>query len=141
MRAVVDEALGDFRIVILSLGLFAGVALLLAAVGLYGVLAYHVQQRTGEIAVRLALGAPPGTIPGLVLKRGLALVGGGVVLGLVGAWSATRVLGRLLFETRPLDPTTHAIASVFLLAVTLLACALPAWRASRVSLVGALRNE
>jgi putative ABC transport system permease protein len=138
---VVDEALGDFRIVILSLGLFAGVALLLAAIGLYGVLAYHVQQRTGEIAVRLALGAPPGTILGIVLKRGLALVGGGLVLGLIGAWSATRVLGRLLFETRPLDPTTYAIASVFLLAVTLLACALPAWRASRVSLVGALRNE
>jgi ABC-type antimicrobial peptide transport system permease subunit len=141
MLSVVDEALGNFRVVILSLGLFSGMALLLTAIGLYGVLAYHVHQRANEIAVRLALGASRGTVLRLILERGLVLVGGGLLLGLLGAWSASRVLDRLLFETRPLDPAAYAGASAFLLAMTLLACVLPAWRATRVSLVAALRNE
>jgi len=141
MRSVVDDALGDFRTVILSLGLFSGVALLLAAIGLYGVLAYHVQQRANEMAIRLALGASPATILGLILKQGMVLVGSGLLLGLFGAWSASRLIRQLLFETQPLDATTYASASLFLFSVALLACVLPAWRASRVSVVGALRNE
>jgi predicted permease len=141
MQSVVDGALGDLRIVILSLSLFAGVALLLTAIGLYGILAYQVQQRTRELAVRLALGAPREKILGLVLGRGMLLVGGGLLAGLLGAWAATRLLERLLFETRPLDPAAYAGALLFLLGVALLACLLPAWRASRVNLVTALRCE
>jgi putative ABC transport system permease protein len=141
MRSVVDDALGDFRIVILSLGLFSGVALLLTAIGLYGVLAYHVQQRANEIAIRLALGASHGTILSLILKQGMVLVGGGLLLGLFGAWSASRLIRQLLFETEPLDAATYASASLFLFGVALLACVLPALRATRVSVVSALRNE
>jgi ABC-type antimicrobial peptide transport system permease subunit len=141
MRSVVDDALGDFRIVILSLGLFSGVALLLTAIGLYGVLAYNVQQRANEIAIRLALGASHATILSLILKQGMALVGSGLLLGLFGAWSASRLIRQLLFETEPLDAATYASASLFLFTVALLACVLPACRATRVSVVSALRNE
>ena len=141
MQSVVDGALGDIRIVILSLGLFSGVALLLTAIGLYAVLAYHVHQRAKELAIRLALGASHGAILSMILKRGMALVGGGLLLGLFGAWAASRLLRQLLFETQPLDAVTYASASMFLFAVALLACVLPALRASRVSPVAALRAE
>ena len=141
MSSIVDDALGDFRIVIFSLSLFAGVALALTAIGLYGVLAYHVSQRTNEIGIRLAMGASNTTLLGMFLKRGLILLGIGLALGLVGAYSGSLVIQQLLFETRPLDATAYLGAVGFLGLVALAACFIPAWRATRVSLVDVLRSE
>jgi putative ABC transport system permease protein len=141
MTSIVQDALGDFRIVIFSLSLFAIVALALTAIGLYGVLAYHVSQRTNEIGIRLAMGASNTTLLGMFLKRGLILIGIGLALGLVGAYSGSLVIQTLLFETKPLDATTYLGAVGFLGLVALAACFLPAWRATRVSLVEVLRSE
>ncbi len=141
MKSILDGASGDFRVVILSLSLFSGVALLLTAIGLYGVLAYQVSQRTHELGIRLAVGASRADMLGMILKRGMTLVGVGLVLGLAGAYFGTLLIRHLLFETRPLEPGTYASASVFLVLVTLPACLLPAWRATRVNLVDVLRAE
>ena len=141
MSSIVNDALGDFRIVIFALSLFAGVALALTAIGLYGVLAYHVSQRSNEIGIRLAMGASNTTLLGMFLKRGLMLVGMGLALGLVGAYSGSRVIQQLLFETKPLDATAYLGAVGFLGLVALAACFIPAWRATRVSLVDVLRSE
>jgi ABC-type antimicrobial peptide transport system permease subunit len=141
MSSVLDEALGDFRIVILSLSLFAGVALVLTAIGLYGVLAYHVSQRRNEIGIRLAMGASSGTLLGMILKKGLALVGTGLALGVAGAYSGSLLIRQLLFETQPLDAASYTGAVGFLGLIALAACWLPAWRATRVNLVDVLRNE
>jgi ABC-type antimicrobial peptide transport system permease subunit len=141
MRAVIDDALGDYRIVILSLGVFSVVALVLTAIGLYGVLAYHVSQRTNEIGIRLAMGASNTTLLSMILKRGLVLVGIGLLMGVLGAFWASRLIQQLLYETQPLDPTTYASAVSFLVLVACLACFLPAWRATRISPVDMLRRE
>jgi putative ABC transport system permease protein len=141
MSSIVQDALGDFRIVIFSLSLLAIVALILTAIGLYGVLAYHVSQRTNEIGIRLAMGASNATLLGMFLKRGLILIGIGLALGLVGAYSGSLVIQTLLYETEPLDATTYLGAVAFLGLVALAACFLPAWRATRVSLVEVLRSE
>ncbi len=125
----------------MSLGLFSAVALVLTAIGLYGVLAYHVSQRTNEIGIRLAMGASNTTLLGMILKRGLVLVGIGLFLGVVCALWASRLIQQLLYETPPLDPTTYAGAVSFLGLVALIACFLPAWRATRVSPVDMLRRE
>ncbi len=141
MRSIVDDALGDFRIVILSLSILAGVALTLTAIGLYGVLAYHVSQRANEIGIRLAMGASNRTLLGIFLKRGLVLVGIGLALGVVGAYSGSLVIEQLLFETKPLDATAYLGAVGFLGLVALAACFIPAWRATRVTLTDVLRSE
>lgn len=141
MSSVVQDALGDFRIVIFSLSLFAGVALVLTAIGLYGVLAYHVSQRTNEIGIRLAVGASNRTLLGMFLKRGLVLVGIGMLFGLVGAYSGSLIIEQLLFEIKPLDAVAYLGAVGFLGLVALAACFIPAWRATRVSLVDVLRSE
>jgi hypothetical protein len=141
MTSIVDGALADFRIVILCLGLFALIALLLTAIGLYGVLAYHVSQRSKEIGIRLAIGAAPRNVLGMILGRGLRLVGIGLLLGLAGGFPATLLLERLLFETAPLDAVTYVGAAVFLTAVSMMACFIPASRASRLSPVDVLRGE
>jgi putative ABC transport system permease protein len=141
MTSIIDDALGDFRIVILSLSLFSGVALVLTATGLYGVLAYHVSQRTNEIGIRLAMGASSSSLLGMILKRGLILVGAGLLLGMAGAYSGSLLIRQLLFETQPLDPATYVSAVGFLALVALAACLFPAWRATRISLVDVLRSE
>ncbi|HLH05040.1 MAG TPA: ABC transporter permease [Bryobacteraceae bacterium] len=140
-----DEALGrsasDRRFNMLLLVSFAALALLLAAVGLYGVLSYGVTQRTSEIGIRLALGADAGNVRMLVLKQGMlpALIGVGV--GLLVAASVTRVLSSLLFHLDPGDPLTFAVVTLLLLAVSALACYLPALRATRIDPTVALRTE
>jgi putative ABC transport system permease protein len=141
MDAVVDRAFADFRRVAGYLALFAGVALLLAAVGLYGALAYHVSQQQHEIGVRLALGANRATVLGMVVRRGAVLVTAGLVAGLAAAYPATRLVGALLFETTPLDPGTYAGAVVALVLVAAVACLVPALRAVRVDPAVVLRSE
>jgi ABC-type antimicrobial peptide transport system permease subunit len=141
MTSVVDEELAGFRTVILSLALFSAVALLLAAIGLYGTLAYHVAQRMNEIGIRLAMGASNSDMVGMILRRGLILVGIGLLLGMAGAYPGTLLMRQLLFDTQPLDPATYAGAIVFLGLVALFACLLPAWRATQVNLVEVLRRE
>jgi putative ABC transport system permease protein len=141
MSAAVDDALGDFRIVILSLSIFSGVALALTAIGLYGVIAYHVSQRMNELGIRLAMGASNATLLGMILKRGMVLVGIGLILGAVGAYSGSLLIRQLMFETQPLDATAYSGAIGLLGLVALAACFLPAWRATRVNLVDVLRSE
>ncbi len=140
-----DQLVGDSLILpnasAAMMSLFGVLAVILAAVGIYGVVAYAVGQQTREIGVRIALGARPGDVAALVLRSGLAPVGFGIVLGIVGALGASSLIASALYGVRPMDPPTYVIASVVLVAVGALACALPAWRASRVEPMQALRVD
>ena len=120
---------------------FSSVALLLAIVGIYGVMAYSVTQRTQEIGIRMAIGAGRRHIMGMILWRSAALVLGGLGIGLAGAWAATRVLKSFLFEVTPFDPLTVAAVSVLLALVALAACYIPARRAAAIDPLAALRYE
>jgi predicted permease len=129
------------RVRTVALSIFAGVAVLLAVVGLYGLLAQTVAERRREIGVRIALGAEPRDITEMVLKQGLALVAIGIGIGLVGAIAATRLLEQMLFQVEPTDPATLVVVSVLFGAVAVVACLLPAWRAVRVDPVAVLQTE
>ncbi|MEQ9397947.1 MAG: ABC transporter permease [Longimicrobiales bacterium] len=141
LRELVDQALGPDRFVTLLLGLFALTALILAAVGVYGVISYGVTRRYREMGIRLALGADGATVRRLVVRGGLGLVGSGVVLGLVGALGLTRLLQSLLFGIEATDPFTFATTTLTLTAVAMAACWIPALRASRADPVRVLREE
>ncbi len=140
-----DEAFADsvsrprFQLVLLLV--FAGMAVLLAGIGIYGVVSYSVSQRTQEIGIRVALGARAGDVSRLVLGEGLLLSGLGVAIGLAGAIVFTRVLRSLLFEVTPTDPVTLGSVAVLLLAVSAAATLFPARRATRVDAMVALRYE
>jgi ABC-type antimicrobial peptide transport system permease subunit len=129
------------RFNLLLFGLFAALALVLAAVGIYGVTAYSVAQRTREIGIRMAMGAQRGNVVGLVLGQGARHAALGVLLGLVGAFGLTRLMESLLYGVRPTDSITFASVSLILGGVALLACYLPAQRAMRVDPMVALRYE
>ena len=141
MTSIVEGNLTGFRVVMLALSLLAAAALLLTAVGLYGVLTYHVSQRSNEFGVRSALGATSREIVGLIMKQGLLMIGAGLVLGLLGAFAGSRLIQSLLYETAVFDPATFIFAAVFLGTVALIACLVPAWRAGRINPVEALRRE
>jgi predicted permease len=141
MARVVSEALGGPRFAARLFSAFALVALLLAALGLYGLLAWSVGRRTREIGVRVALGARPADVGRLVLGEGLTLTAVGLALGLLAAFASARVLSALLYAVEPTDGLTLAAASALLLGVALLACAIPARRALRMDPVAALRHE
>jgi putative ABC transport system permease protein len=123
------------------LGTFAALALLLASVGLYGVMALSVTQRMRELGIRMALGAARRDVFRLVLSQGIALVAIGISLGLMGAIAASRALGSVLYRVGALDLPAFAIAIVSLVLVVLLACILPARRATQVDPIVALRSE
>ena len=136
-----DSSIAPQRLNFALLSVFAAVALALAVIGLYGVLAYAVAQRQREIGVRMALGAQRRDVLGLVVGHGMRLTMIGVILGLTGAFALTRVLEGLLFETKPFDPATFLSVTAILVGVALLACWIPARRAARVQPMAALRYE
>jgi putative ABC transport system permease protein len=141
MTDVVNTALATPRLTGFLMGLFAIIALALAAVGLYGVLAYLVARRTAEIGIRLAVGANRAEVVWMVLGQGLRLTGVGLAIGVVAAWALTRMMGNLLYEVTPGDPWTYAAVILVLLVMSVLASGLPALRASRVDPLVALRTE
>ncbi|MGA2212853.1 MAG: ABC transporter permease [Bryobacteraceae bacterium] len=140
MQEQVDRTTAVERVAVMMLGVFGGLALLLAAIGLYGVLSYMVSQRTRELGLRMALGASTSNLLGLVLSHGLALTAGGVLLGAAAALSLTRLMGNLLYNVSPRDPLAFGSAFVVMAMAALTACILPAWRAARTDPVRALRQ-
>jgi putative ABC transport system permease protein len=125
----------------LLLTVFASIALLLAAVGIYGLMSYAVEQRVQEIGIRMAMGADQGKIMRLVLGQGMRLASVGTALGLAGAYGLTRLLAKFLFGVKSSDPLAFSIVAVTLIVVTLLAAFVPARRAMRVDPILALRQE
>jgi putative ABC transport system permease protein len=141
MEQLVASSLTRQRFYAILLGIFAAIAAILGAVGIYGVLAYVVGQRRQEIGIRMALGAERGAVLGLILRRGIALAAIGITLGLAGAAAMNRYLAGMLFDLTPLDPVTYAAVALLFAAVALAASYLPARRATHVDPVIALRCE
>jgi putative ABC transport system permease protein len=141
MEEVIAQSLATRRFVLLLFGLFAGLALLLATVGIYGVLTASVSQRTRELGIRIALGATARDVGRLIVGQGLKLVLSGIGIGLVGALALQRLIGKLLFGVSPTDPLTYTVIALLLIGVALLACWLPARRATKVDPLIALRSE
>jgi putative ABC transport system permease protein len=141
MDQVIVEANSDARIEAQLLGIFAALALVLAAVGIYGVMSYLVAQRTQELGIRMALGAQPLDVLRLVLGRGVVLTVAGLAIGLVAAFAITRLLSKLLFGVSATDPLTFFGVALLLGVVALAACCIPARRAMRVDPMTALRYE
>jgi len=141
MDTLVVKAQAQTRFSLLLIGVFSTIAALLAGVGLYGVLATSVRQRTAEIGVRMALGAAPSRIFRLMVGKGLYLSAIGIAIGLVAAFVLTRVLASMLVEVRPTDPVTFAAVALLFLVIALMASWLPARRASGLDPTAALRQE
>lgn len=141
MHELMSESMARRRLSMFLLAIFAGLALLLASVGLYGVMSYSVAQRSHEIGVRMALGAQIGNVIKLVVSHGLVLSLAGIVAGLAGSLLFAGFMSSLLFDTRAIDPLTFAAVAVILLPVALLACFVPAYRASRIDPANVLRQE
>jgi predicted lysophospholipase L1 biosynthesis ABC-type transport system permease subunit len=138
---IMSGSLAPQRLNAVLLGVFAGLALALAAVGIYGVIAYGVSQRTQEIGVRMSLGADRGRVQRMILGEGLRMAGAGIVLGIGGALVASRAAGGLLYGVQPVDPLTWGTVAIFLVVVVATASLVPARRASRVEPVVALRES
>jgi putative ABC transport system permease protein len=141
MNDRVDEAMTGARFALVLIGVFGGVALILAAVGIYGVLSYTVRQRTAEFGVRMALGADASSILRLVVRQGLALTGVGLVVGLLAGFWATRLMGNLLVGVSPNDPVTYLTMTALFVLAAVGASYAPARRATLVDPVVALREE
>jgi len=141
MDDVVAESMGDQRFYMQLLGLFAGMALLLAAIGIYGVMSYFVSERTREIGIRVALGAGRGDVLGLVATLSLKLVGLGVAIGLLLAYGLTRFIASFLYGVKAADPLTYAAVALALIGVAMLATYIPARRAMKVDPLVALRYQ
>jgi predicted permease len=141
MEQALDRSVSQPRFQTILLVSFAGVALLLAAVGIYGLIAYWVAQRTQEIGVRMAVGAAPGQVMRLVVRQGLALAALGITIGLLGAFALTRLLESMLFGIAATDALTFVVAPLGILLVVVLACSVPALRATQISPMVALRCE
>jgi putative ABC transport system permease protein len=138
---LLEESVGSRRLSTILLGLFGGLAMLLATIGVYAVMSYAVRMRTNEIGVRMALGARPGQIWWLVLDSGVRLVAAGMAIGIAGAFALTKLLAALLYEVTPTDPITFGAVALLLGGVALLACYMPARQAMRIEPMAALRTE
>ncbi|HEX7630656.1 MAG TPA: ABC transporter permease, partial [Lacunisphaera sp.] len=141
LESIVADSMAQQRFAMLLLTVFSAVALVIAAVGIYGVMAYSVSQRTSEIGIRMALGASPGSVLQLILRQGLGVIAAGLAVGLVSALFAGRLLESLLYQTTARDPLTLAAIAGLLALVALVACLIPARRATRVDPLVALRSE
>jgi ABC-type antimicrobial peptide transport system permease subunit len=141
LEAVIKDSTSRENFNMLMLTVFAAVALLLAAVGIYGLMSYAVEQRTQEIGIRMALGAGRGAMMKMILGQGMRLVGVGVVIGLAAAFGLMRLLAGLLFGVKAGDPLTFVAVAIILTAVALLAAFVPAHRATRIDPILALRQE
>jgi predicted permease len=141
MNQVIAGTLAQRRFSMILLGAFAAVALLLASLGIYGVISYLVGQRTHELGIRIALGAKRWDVLRLILNHGMKMALAGVALGLVVALGLTRLLAKMVYGVSPTDPATFVGLTLLLMAVALLACFVPAWRASQVDPLTALRDE
>jgi len=141
MDEILDESIGDNRFYMRILGIFAGMALLLALMGIYGVMSYFVNERTREFGIRMALGARSGDVLGLVAKTGLKLALIGVAAGILVALGVARLIATFLYDVAPTDPLTYAAVASALIAVALLATYIPARRATKVDPITALRYE
>lgn len=141
LEELVSASVAEPRFYTLLLALFAAIALALAVIGIYGVMAYAVSRRTHEIGIRLALGAEPGRILRMILNQGLILILTGAVIGLIGAMALTRMMSQLLFGVSATDPAVFAIISLLLIAFALVACFLPARKATQIDPLAALRHE
>jgi putative ABC transport system permease protein len=141
MSEIVSRSAAVPRFNAVLVGLFAVLALLLAAIGVGGMLAMSVSQRLPELGVRMALGAQRGTLAVMVIRQGLGLAAAGLAIGLPSAWLLVRVLSSLLFEITPRDPVTFVAVVVVLCSVALVACAVPAWRVTRLDPLKVLRIE
>ncbi len=141
MDELLNRTLSAAKFGLLLFGLFAGVALVLAAIGIYGVMATSVTQRTHEFGLRMALGAETRDVLRLVIRQGMLLVVIGIAAGLLSAVALTRLMSSLLFGVSPTDPMTLAVITVLLAIVALLACYIPARRATKVDPLVALRYE
>jgi putative ABC transport system permease protein len=137
----ISDSIAPRRFNMFILGLFAGLALILAAIGIYGIMAFSVVQRTHEIGVRMALGASTHDVLALVMRNGFKLALIGIVVGLVAAFAATRVLSSLLYEVSARDPLIFVLDAILLAIAALLACYIPARRATKVDPLVALRYE
>ena len=141
MDEVVSRSVAQRRITMIMLAIFAGAALLLAAIGIYGVIAYSVTQRTQEIGIRVALGAQRGEVMRMIVRGAAGLALAGVVIGAAGAAFLTRLMRDLLFGVEPFDIPTFAAVAVLLTLIALLASYIPGRRATRVDPIVALRGE
>jgi putative ABC transport system permease protein len=141
MEQVVSNSVAQKRFSMVLLLIFAGVALLLAAVGIYGVMSYSVTQRTHELGIRMALGAQSGDVLKMVVRQGMGITLIGVGIGLAGAFAATKVMSSLLFGVGTHDPITFVAIPLILAGVALVACFIPALRATKVDPMIALRYE
>ena len=141
MDQIIDESMAGDRFTAFLFGGFACIALLLAALGIYGVMSFAVAQRTHEIGLRMALGANVGRVIRLILHEGMILASVGLVLGLIGAYFVGRGMHSLFFDVGTIDATAFAIVAALLVMSALLACYIPAHRASRVDPMQALREE
>jgi ABC-type antimicrobial peptide transport system permease subunit len=138
---LVARSLRTPRMLTLLVGGFASVALLLSIVGIYGVMAYYVEQHAKDISIRLALGGSPGEVVGLIVKQGMRVVAGGVGAGVLAALALTRLVSDLLFGIGAVDPFTYAAATTGLLGLAALACLMPASRAAAGNTAAVLRAE
>jgi putative ABC transport system permease protein len=141
LEQIKTESTASNRLQSMLLTVFAAIAVLLAAIGIYGVISYSVEQRTHEIGIRAALGASKGDLMRLILRNGMVMAGIGLVLGFAGVLGLTRLLSNLLFGVGERDPVTISAVAALLAGVALLACYIPARRATKVDPMVALRYE
>jgi ABC-type antimicrobial peptide transport system permease subunit len=141
LQEQVDRSTSPQKVAVTLLAVLGGLALLLAAIGLYAVMSYAVSQSTRELGLRMALGARAADLLRLVISQGLALTAGGVLLGLAASLLLTRLLGTYLYHVSPRDPLPFAVALGVMLTTAVVACLLPAWRATRTDPMHALREE